>query len=239
MRNLILLPLLLIIISCSTIGVKRYNLKEADNKKIISIINKKREILNYKGSFNIIYTDTKGKNRTSGSLYFDNLERLILVANGVVGETELLMYGDGDSLYLENYFEDYYYKESYSDKLLSNLISYPLSFKEVRSVLSGFRFSNENISVVDKDSTHIKFYNKKLSKEYIFDNKLKLESIRDMDKGSLARELKIDYYYRESDFIIPRRLIFRDYVNKKKLTIFFNRISLNNNEFKKPTLKKF
>ncbi|MDA3885664.1 MAG: DUF4292 domain-containing protein [Candidatus Delongbacteria bacterium] len=212
-------------------GVKEYDTNTVEIEVIEKTIRKNYEKINsLKASFEFSYTTIRDRLQSSGFLYFSGEDTLYVEINGAVGETEAVFFLSEDSIKAVNYIQQVNINDKANKNSFNRVTGINLTADKFRESLYGYEKITSDVSIVKRDEVSVEL------KKIITPNKYKLiklnknlliEEIYDYEDDSLMIKKEYDYFYKQNDTVIPKRIRIRTYDPKSKLTIFYNRVNLN------------
>ena len=212
-------------------GVKEYDTNIVDLKVIKKRISKNYEKINsLKASFEFSYTTTRDRLQSSGFLYFSGKDTLYVEINGAVGETEAVFFLSEDSIKAANYIQKVYINDKADENSFNRVTGINLTADKFRESLYGYEEITSDVVIVKRNEFSIELKKTIASNEYKIiklNKNLLIEEIYDYKDDSLQIKKEYDYFYKQDGTVIPKRIRIRTYAPKSKLTIFYNRLNIN------------
>ncbi|MBN2790088.1 MAG: DUF4292 domain-containing protein [Candidatus Delongbacteria bacterium] len=214
-------------------GVKEFDTQSVDMEVVKNRVKKNYSNLNSLVSgFEFSYTTTTDRLQSSGFLYFTGDDTLYLEINGAVGETEAVLFLTKDSVKAVNYIQKLNISDTSDDNSFNRITGINITAEKFKESLYGYEKITPDVSIIRRDELHIEL--KKIISDFEhkiikLNKNLLIEEIDEYMNNIIQMKKQYDYFYDQDGIIIPKRIRIRTYDPNTKLTIFYNRININEN----------
>ncbi|HQO08537.1 MAG TPA: lipoprotein insertase outer membrane protein LolB [Clostridiales bacterium] len=232
---LIVLLLTLFITGCfySGMNLKEYDLDTASEDQILYVINQNYgKLRSVSGKFDFSYSTPSDKNQSSGYLYISRNDTVYIEINGLVGETEAVLFINKDSVKAVNYFNKILITGQSGENSVKRITGMDITVSQLKNSLLCYEPSEVPFKITGREKDRINFRIELNEKEYQFvtvNKNFLITEVSQYYERELMFKREYDYFSSDNGYIMPKRIRFRTFNPPTKLTLFYTKMDINEN----------